>query len=151
MPPIFGRLVDAQEAGIAQLLEDLVGGEDAVLFPFVDMRIDVLVDDGTQRAADLGVFLGELHGAPNDCPSRGMRAHQLGDDLQHDLVGAAADRAEAAVAVAARHRTVPEVAGAAPVLQAGVRDLAAQAAGLQLGHRGQHGDVGAGEIVSQAR
>ena len=58
----FDRLVDAEQAGIAQLLEHLVGGEDAVLLPLVDMRIDVLVDDGAQRAADLGVFLGELHG-----------------------------------------------------------------------------------------
>src|SRR6185436_18756962 len=53
-------------------------------------------------------------------------AHELGDDLQHHLVGAAADRAEPAVAIGARHGTVPEIAGAAPVLQAGVRYLAAQ-------------------------
>ena len=51
-----------EEAGIAQFLEHLVGGEDAVLFPLVDMRIDVLVDDRPQRAANLGVFLGKLHG-----------------------------------------------------------------------------------------
>src|SRR5262250_57794 len=38
-----------------------------------------------------------------------QRAHQLGDDLQHDLVGATADRAQTAVAIAARHRVVPEV------------------------------------------
>src|SRR6185503_15267284 len=73
-------------------------------------------------------------------------AHELGDDLQHDLVGAAADRAQPAVAIGARDRVVPQVTGAAPVLQAGVRHLAAQAAGLQLGHRGQHGDVVACEI-----
>src|SRR3954452_1435517 len=53
-------------------------------------------------------------------------AHQLGDDLQHYLVGAAADRAQPPVAVGARHRTVPEITGAAPVLQAGIRHLAAQ-------------------------
>src|SRR5579862_3323895 len=76
----------------------------------------------------------------------GHVAHQLGDDLQHDLVGAAADRAQPAVAIAARHRAVPQVARAAPILQAGVADLAAQATGLQLGHRGQHGDVLAREI-----
>src|SRR5215207_2890731 len=35
-------------------------------------------------------------------PQTGQGAHQLGDDLQHDLVGAAADRAQAAVAVGAR-------------------------------------------------
>jgi hypothetical protein len=61
---VFRGLVDAQQTGIAQLLEDLVGGEDAVLFPFVDVRVDVLVDDGAQRAADLGVFRGELHRRP---------------------------------------------------------------------------------------
>ncbi len=32
------RLVDAQQAGVAQLPEDLVGGEDAVFFPLVDVR-----------------------------------------------------------------------------------------------------------------
>src|SRR6266403_1766952 len=50
----------------------------------------------------------------------GQGAHQLGNDLQHDLVGAAADRAETAVAVAACHGTVPQVARAAPILQAGL-------------------------------
>ena len=57
------RLVDAEQAGGAELLEDLVGREDAVLLPLVDVRIDVLVDDRPQRAADLVVFLGELHQA----------------------------------------------------------------------------------------
>src|SRR5262249_13187523 len=160
---------DAEQAGIAQLLEDLMRREDLVLFPFVDMRIDVAVDDGAQRAADFGVFRGELQGGspsrtrerrkrkPRSVSSRAKRGtfgerrerslaalgktvslasavtqtgqcpHELGDDLQHDLVGAAADRAQAAVAIAACHRVVPEVTRAAPVLQAGVGDLAAQA------------------------
>ncbi len=60
---VFDRLVDAQQPGAAQFLEDLVRGEDAVFFPLVDMGIDVPVDDGAQRAADLVVFLGELHAA----------------------------------------------------------------------------------------
>src|SRR5476651_371130 len=80
-------------------------------------------------------------------PQSRHRAHQLGDDLQHHLVGAAADRAEAAVAITARHGAVPEITGATPVLQARVGDLAAQAAGFQLGHRGQHRHVLAREII----
>src|SRR5471030_3287408 len=74
-------------------------------------------------------------------------AHQLRDDLQHHLVGATADRTQAAVAIAARHGAVPEITGATPVLQACVGDLTAQAAGLQLGHRGQHRHVLAREII----
>jgi len=70
----FDGLVDAQEAGIAQLLEDLVGGEDFVFFPFVDMWIDVLVDDGPQSAADLGVFRRELHGDLLSCRTAGLQA-----------------------------------------------------------------------------
>src|SRR5262245_53530150 len=54
----------------------------------------------------------------------GQRAHSLGDDLQHDLVGAAADRGEPGVAEGARGRRLPEVARAAPVLQAAVGHLA---------------------------
>ena len=69
---VFDWLVDAEQAGIAQLLEDLVGGKDAVLLPLVDVRIDVLVDDRPQGAADLVVLLGELHlsGSPGGagCP-----------------------------------------------------------------------------------
>jgi hypothetical protein len=44
-----------------------------------------------------------------------------------------------------------EVAHAAPVLQAAVGDLAHHAPGLQLGHRGQHRDVFAVEILLAAR
>jgi hypothetical protein len=61
---VFRGLVDAEQAGVAQLLEDFVRREDAVLLPLVDVRIDVLVDDGAQGAADLGVFRGELHRRP---------------------------------------------------------------------------------------
>ena len=57
----LGGFVDPKQSGIAQLLEDLVGGKDAVLLPLVDMRIDVPVDDRPQRAADLVMFLCELH------------------------------------------------------------------------------------------
>src|SRR5262249_38923411 len=75
-----------------------------------------------------------IGGSPSPISKSRHVAHQLGDDLQHHLVGAAADRAQAAVAIGAGDGIVPEVAGAAPVLQAGVGDLTAQAAGLQLGH-----------------
>src|SRR5262245_37108771 len=69
------------------------------------------------------------------------RAFVLADDAEHHLVGATADRAEPPVAERLRHRVVPREAHAAPVLEAGVADLAAQAAALQLGHRRQLGDV----------
>ncbi len=72
----FGGLVDAEQAGAAQLLEDLVGWEDAVLFPLVDVRIDVLVDDRAQGAADLGVFLGELHTCSLSSGTAGLRPAQ---------------------------------------------------------------------------
>src|SRR5689334_5378097 len=76
-----------------------------------------------------------------------QRAHSLGDDLQHDLVGAAADRGEAGVAEGARGRRLPQVTGAAPVLQAAVGHQPHHAAGLQLGHRGEQGDVGTVEVL----
>src|SRR5665213_1254053 len=119
--------------------------------------VNCTVSPHAQRSAPLQwrIFLGRMSATgvarSNECsssiPQPRHRAHQLRDDLQHHLVRAAADRAEAAVAVAARDGAVPQVAGAAPVLQAGVGDLAAQAAGLELGHRRQHGDVLAREIV----
>ena len=59
----------------------------------------------------------------------GQRAFELADDAQHDLVGAAADRHQPAVAVGLRDRVVPGEAHAAPVLQAGVGHLARQAPG----------------------
>src|SRR5581483_10442662 len=68
-------------------------------------------------------------------------AHVLADDRQHDLVGAAADGAETGVAVGAGDGALAHEAHAAPVLQAGVRDLARQPPRFQLGHRGQHGHV----------
>src|SRR5262249_52926833 len=59
--------------------------------------------------------LGMTRSLASTISQSGHVAHQLGDDLQHPLVGAAADRAQPAVAVAARHWAVPQVAGAAPV------------------------------------
>src|SRR5690606_14306912 len=73
-------------------------------------------------------------------------AHQLADDAQHDFVGAAAEGHQAGIAVGAGNVVVPHEAHAAPVLQAGVADFAAEAAGLELGHGGEASDVLAGDV-----
>src|SRR6266852_5732489 len=52
-----------------------------------------------------------------------QRAHQLAEDGEHDLVRAAADRAQARIAIGAAHRRLVHEAHAAPILQAGVGDL----------------------------
>ena len=56
-------LGDAEEAGLAHLAEDLMGGEGRVVLPFVDIRIDLGVDEADEGAAKLFVLRGELHGA----------------------------------------------------------------------------------------
>src|SRR6185312_7228501 len=76
-----------------------------------------------------------------------QRAHQLADDRQHDLVGAAADRHEPAVAVVAAHLGLGHVAHAAPVLQALVGHLALEPPRRELRHRRELGDVAAGQIL----
>ena len=57
----FGRLVEAEEAGIAELLEQLVGGEDVVLLPFIDEWIDFCGDELLQDAAGFVVVGGKEH------------------------------------------------------------------------------------------
>src|SRR4051812_21905431 len=59
----------------------------------------------------------------------------LGEDLAHDLVGAAADRAQPRVAGHALDLVLLHVAGAAVDLQAGVHDVEAGALRGELGHR----------------
>src|SRR5262249_10985620 len=57
----FHRLVDAEEARIAHLLEQLVGGELARAFPLVDMRIDLAIHQSLPGLAQRLVFGRELH------------------------------------------------------------------------------------------
>src|SRR5262249_49875735 len=76
----------------------------------------------------------------------GERPHELADDGQHDLVGAAANGGETAVAESAAHWRLVHEAHAAVVLEAGVADLAAHAPGFELGHGGEAGHVGAGDV-----
>ena len=45
LPAEFDRLVEAEEAELAELLEQLVRGEDVVLLPFVDEGIDLGGDE----------------------------------------------------------------------------------------------------------
>jgi len=61
---IFLRLVDAEKSGIAEFLEQLVGGKYFGRFPFVDMGIDLGVDEFLQRALQFQMFLLVEH----DCP-----------------------------------------------------------------------------------
>src|SRR5262249_45684983 len=66
---------------------------------------------------------------------RGSEAgHQLGDDLLHDLAGAAPDGEQPRVAERAGHRRLHHVPHAAVHLLAVVDDLLHQVAGEQLGH-----------------
>src|SRR5260221_13355664 len=76
----------------------------------------------------------------------GKDVHVLADDAEHRLVRAAADRAKPPVAVSTRYRVVPGETHAAPVLQAGVRNLAPQPAAFQLRHRGEFSDVLARDV-----
>ena len=55
------RLVDAQQAGIAHLLEQLMGGKGAFLLPLVDMRIDLAVDQRLPGLAQRLVLGREFH------------------------------------------------------------------------------------------
>src|SRR6185312_1562545 len=55
------RLVQPQEAEIAELLEQLMGREDVGLLPLVDVRIDLGRDESLQAAADFVVIGGEEH------------------------------------------------------------------------------------------
>src|SRR5436309_14439483 len=64
-----------------------------------------------------------------------LQAERLAEDLAHDLVRAAPDRAEARVARHALDLVLLHVAGAAVDLQRLVGDVEAVALGLQLRHR----------------
>ncbi len=58
---VFLGLGQPQQPQIAQPLEHLVGGKDLGGFPFIDVRVDVLVDVALERLADFFVLVGELH------------------------------------------------------------------------------------------
>ena len=57
----FGRLVEAEKAEIAELLEQLMRREDVGLLPFVDEGIDFGRDEFLQDAAGFVVVGGEEH------------------------------------------------------------------------------------------
>src|SRR5215469_6803800 len=73
-------------------------------------------------------------------------AVEAGQDLQHHLVGPAADGQQAAIPEIARHPALLHVAEATVELQARVGDLPLQPAGLELGDRGEPGGVLAAHI-----
>jgi hypothetical protein len=58
---ILDRLVEAEKAEIAELLEQLMSGEDIRLLPFIDERIDLGRDEPLQGATDFVVIGGEEH------------------------------------------------------------------------------------------
>ena len=52
---------EIQKTQLAQALEHLVRRKDLGRLPFIDVRVDVLVDVARQRVADLLVVVGQLH------------------------------------------------------------------------------------------
>ncbi len=57
----FDRLVEAEKAEAAELLEQLMRGELLGLFPFIDERIDFRRDELLQGVAGVVVVCGEEH------------------------------------------------------------------------------------------
>jgi hypothetical protein len=55
-------VLQAQQAQVAQLLEDLVAGELLGRFPLGHEGVDLLAHELDDRVADLAVLGGELHG-----------------------------------------------------------------------------------------
>src|SRR6185295_11753449 len=79
-----------------------------------------------------------------------LEAHDLAEDLLHDLVGAASDRSEPRVARHALDLVLAHVARAAVQLQTGVHDLEGRALGGELGHRHlAHGVLARGEAAQR--
>jgi hypothetical protein len=58
---VFLRILDAEQAEVAELLEDLVRRKFLGRFPGVDMRIEFLLDEARDGVGELAVFAGELH------------------------------------------------------------------------------------------
>src|SRR5690348_2347146 len=73
-------------------------------------------------------------------------AVEAGQDLQHHLVGPAADGQQPAVPEVAGHPALLHVAEPAVQLQAGVGDLPLQPPGLELSDRGEPGRVLTAEV-----
>merc|ERR1712185_86320 len=108
-----------------------------------------MLDGLVLRTANLLLIPGRARArvsASGGAPSLRQGAHALADDAEHHLVGAAADRGEARVAVQAADVRLAHKAHAAPVLQAAVGDLAAEAARLELDHRRELERVVAGDV-----
>jgi hypothetical protein len=55
------RLVDAEEAGVAHLLEEFVRREDLGVLPGVDVGVDLGLDELLHRALQFLVFMGIKH------------------------------------------------------------------------------------------
>jgi hypothetical protein len=77
------RLVEAEKAEIAELLEQLVGGEDVVLLPFIDEGIDLCGDEFLQGAAGFVVVGGEEHVFLPVIPGRAQREPGISILLHH--------------------------------------------------------------------
>ena len=79
----FDRLVEAEKAEIAELLEQLMRGEDVVLLPFIDERIDFGGDELLQDAAGFVVVGGEEHVSIYPRHSGAPRSVEPGIDIAH--------------------------------------------------------------------
>jgi hypothetical protein len=55
------RLGEAQQAQVAELLEHLMGGKDFGGFPFIDVGVDLGVDEALEGLLDLEVFVRVVH------------------------------------------------------------------------------------------
>uniref|UniRef100_A0A1I8HA19 Ribos_L4_asso_C domain-containing protein n=1 Tax=Macrostomum lignano TaxID=282301 RepID=A0A1I8HA19_9PLAT len=70
-------------------------------------------------------------------------------DERHHFVSASPDRQQSTVAIESANPNLVSEAHAAPVLQAAVRHFAYKPASFEFGHRGQHSDVIAGNVLGQ--
>ena len=67
--PVLRVVLDAEDADLAELGEQLVGGERARSLPLVDERVDLLLHDLRDDATEVVVLLGQLHGGSPRCQS----------------------------------------------------------------------------------
>ena len=59
---VFGRILEAKQAQVAQLLEHFVRGKLLGGFPRGDMRVDLLAHEAADGVGKLAMFGSELHG-----------------------------------------------------------------------------------------
>ena len=121
-------LGQAEQAELAEALEDLVRRELLGRLPLVDVRIDLLVDEALERALDLFVLVRELHAWS---PVAGVRRSRPGDAELHRVKGAPRRL------VADREREGDDAARVARVDEAVVEEQARGVEGVGLALEGR--------------